>query len=243
MDSGSDMMICPREDVLQKVCTVHPLRVNTIAGHATTTKEGELVLNNRIRLHHVKMIKGAPFTIVSEGQIVDSGELVIVRTHLRSYVIPRKKLGIPDRTLETLSIFSAERKGKLYVFPIQAMEQNKEKQQFQVKPRRAHAIPRKGEMTAEARKVLMNARTERTAEKKTHGKDSQRTSAPMANAVTTRAALRSLPRADSPDPMATARRAEEETQVVPPQVKEDDSEDVSRYQREDDDRKYGQSSL
>jgi len=115
-DSGSDTVITPRLDLLDEVDNIVPIRISGIAGESIARKEGKLILNKHIDVDKVKYVPGAKFTILAVAPFIETGRFSKIYNLKGSYLIPSKY--IPQQVLDEQSIFTTERKGKLYVFPL-----------------------------------------------------------------------------------------------------------------------------
>jgi hypothetical protein len=143
LDSGSAAMITPRVELLSDVGAIPRVTINTISGKSSANSEGSMRVGRMI-FNHMKVVKSAPFTILSVGQICSSDELVVVCTNKASYIVPKK--GVNESELIKMAIMSFPKKGNLYVKTPSTYVPDSEKTFVKVVPISKHQ-PRKLSMT------------------------------------------------------------------------------------------------
>jgi hypothetical protein len=115
-DTGSDTVLTPRLDLLTKIKGILPIKISGIAGQSSAHQEGVLELTKHIDVTKVKYVPNSRFTILAAFPFVESGQFTKVYNNKGSYLIPSKL--VPQDVLDKHSVFTAQRKGKLYVFTV-----------------------------------------------------------------------------------------------------------------------------
>lgn len=112
LDSGSAAMITPRVEELVNIQPSSKMIIQTISGKSHSESEGTLKIG-RLIFKHMKIVKNAPFTILSVGQICNGKQLVAVCTERAAYLVP--KAVIEESTLIKKAVMTFPKRGNLYV--------------------------------------------------------------------------------------------------------------------------------
>jgi hypothetical protein len=112
LDSGSAAMITPREEQLENIHSSSKMAIQTISGRTYSNSEGTMTIG-RLQFKHMKIVRNAPFTILSVGQICNGKQLIAVCTEKCAYLIP--KVLIDETMLIAKAIMTFPKRGNLYV--------------------------------------------------------------------------------------------------------------------------------
>jgi hypothetical protein len=105
-------MITPREEQLENIHSSSKMAIQTISGRTYSNSEGTMTIG-RLQFKHMKIVRNAPFTILSVGQICNGKQLIAVCTEKCAYLIP--KALIDETMLIAKAIMTFPKRGNLYV--------------------------------------------------------------------------------------------------------------------------------
>ena len=117
MDSGATSHFTGRNDMLENVEKIEPVRVTTIVGTREVSEVGTMRLSDRVRLERVKHLPNSTFSLISTAQICDA-DRDVVYTKDAAYVLED---GVLDKSLlKNEAKLTVPRQGKLWACEVEA---------------------------------------------------------------------------------------------------------------------------
>jgi hypothetical protein len=151
-DTGATVSLTPCKERIEDISKVPPIKIGTMNGPVTSDHVGTVRFKNQIRIDNIHVLPNAPYSLFSLSKATEKGAVVVFTKDTAYLLPPNSRNEQIVKVCEDHSIFSGEKKGKLWVSQLYKPSDEHDEQFIREKHRQttlptmpARRIPKIGE--------------------------------------------------------------------------------------------------